>query len=95
MDIHVRADRPAGGDLAEHGDLQHLGAAQGAGQANATGLVGGDLDEAGFGQRLDMLARDTARGKTEGRGDIGQARRLGLIGDALTNEVEDSAAFGR
>ncbi|MNR37245.1 hypothetical protein D3C85_1552460 [compost metagenome] len=40
-----------------------------------------------------MLARHAARGKTEARGDIGQARRLAVVGDALTDELEDGAAF--
>ncbi|MNT73583.1 hypothetical protein D3C72_2123090 [compost metagenome] len=95
MDINVRADGPPCGHLAQHRNFQDLGPTQSPGQANAPGLVAGDLDETGLGQGLDMLARHAARGKAEGCGDVGQARRLAMIGNPLTDESEDGAAFGR
>ncbi|MNJ45411.1 hypothetical protein D3C77_405040 [compost metagenome] len=95
MDVDVGADGPPCGHLAQHRDLQNLGATRDTGQANAPGLVGRDLDEAGLSQGLDMLARHAARGKAEGGSDVGQARRLAMLGNPLTDESEDGAAFGR
>ena len=89
----VRADGGACRHLAQHRHFEDFRAAQPFGQAYAPRLVRRDVDVAGLAQGGDVLARHAARGKTEARGDIGQARRLAVVGDALTDELEDGAAF--
>ncbi|MCY1185351.1 hypothetical protein D9M73_261210 [compost metagenome] len=94
MDVEVRADGGTCRHLAQHLHFEDFRAAQWFGQANTPRLVRRDIDVAGLAQGGDVLARDAARGKTEARGDIGQARWLAVVGNALTDELEDGAAFG-
>ena len=94
MDIEVRADGGARRHLAQHRHFEDFWPTQRFGQANAPRLVRRDIYITGLAQGGDVLARNAARSKTEARGDIGQARWLPLIGNALADEFENRAAFG-
>ncbi|MCY1247793.1 hypothetical protein D9M72_611560 [compost metagenome] len=53
-----------------------------------------DLDKPGFGQRQHMLARHAAGGETERLADLGEARRLTVLGDAIADEGQDGGTAG-
>ncbi|KWV89812.1 hypothetical protein PFLmoz3_00557 [Pseudomonas fluorescens] len=92
--LGIGANRPTGRHTTEHRYIQPLGTRRLIEQANATGLVGVDLDKPSFGQRHHMLAGDAARGEAERLGDLGEAGRLALLRDALANEGQDGDAAG-
>jgi len=91
VQVGVGANRRAGGDPSEYGNLQHFRAWRAFHQANAAGLVGHHFDQPGFGKRHDMLARHAAGGEAEGLGNLGKARWLALRDDAFADEIEDRA----
>ena len=94
MNAQVWADGGTCRHLAQHRYFEDFWPAQRFSQADAPRLVRRDINVAGLAQGSDVLARDAARGKTEARGDISQAWRLAMVGNALTNEFENGAAFG-
>ncbi|MCY1459376.1 hypothetical protein D9M71_768440 [compost metagenome] len=94
MDIQVGADRCTGRHPAQYRHFEDFRPAQRFGQANPPRLVGGDVDVARLTQRGDVLARHAARGEAEAAGDVGEARWLAVVGDALADEGEDRTAFG-